>query len=161
MVDEKEQLVRFLDSDLYKKSLNWQLEHGCRLCPLDRELAVTLEMKALTASRRNVEELIESLEAEPQAFNRFVEGKLSVLKSDDEEEYPPGEEVPLDERAKTVKSLGYPETFLVAHLCEFTLLRQAPEELEAYAKRYRIPKAKKYAKTVTKCFNEAREKARQ
>lgn len=159
MVDSA--LLQLVQSERYLQSLDWHIQQGRNILPLDPEVDIPLEAKALAASECTIVELIQSLEEEPLAFQWFVESEITAFASDDEEEYPPGEEIPEDERQETIAVHGFPTTFLIKSLCEFTILRHRPESIEAYAKRYRIPQAKKYAKTVARLFKEAREKAAQ
>lgn len=159
MVDSA--LLQLVQSERYLQSLDWHIQQGRNILPLQPEVDIPLGAKALAVSECTTGELSQSLEEEPLVFQWFVDSKVAAFASDDEEEYPPGEEVPEDERPETIAELGFATTFLIGPLCEFTILRHRPESIEAYAKRYRIPQAKKYAKTVARLFKEAREKAAQ
>src|SRR5512140_1594939 len=147
MVDAVElALSRLVDSDLYKECLRWHIDRGCKIVPLDPKLAIGLEMQALAATGCTVSQLLETLTAQPEVFNAFVAAKLTELEGDTAEDYPAGEKPPREERAKVLATVGFPATFLIGHLAEFTLLKLKPDDFPAYAQRYRLPKAKKYAK---------------
>lgn len=148
MVDETEQLKQLLASVEYEQTLGWHVNRGCKIIALDPQIALALEMTTVAASGCSVAELVESTRAEPLAFNWFVAGKLAAFDVDDAQEHP-----------QTVDEGGYPKSFLIGHLCEFSLLRTRPDEFEEYAKRSRIPQAKAYAKTVAQLFDNARKKA--
>ena len=151
-----QQLADLLASHPYRAALEWHARRGLKLVPMDSQLALTLAGKALAVSQRSVADLRHVLEAEVDAFNAFVCAKLSKFLHKDEEEYPRGETPPEEERAKTIELVGYPETFLVPHLCEFAVASLAPDDLEGYAKRHRLPKAKQYAKDVLRLFQDSR-----
>ena len=152
---EEEALAEFVASDTYKQHIRWHQEKGCKLAHLDAKKAVRIVMPALAASGCTVAQLAEVLAHQPVAFDHFVQTKLAALEGNVDEDYPPGEKPPAEERPKLVASVGYPETFLVGHLAEFALLTNNPSDFEAYARRYRLPKAKKYAKDMFRLFKQA------
>lgn len=69
----------------------------------------------------------------------------------DEEEYPEGEEQDPDGESET---LGYGTGFAVGYAIYHNFLANLPSELKAYLKNRRIPKHTKFAKTLTRLFDE-------
>jgi hypothetical protein len=159
--DQSHDLAALVNSTSYRRALEWQVQQGLKIVPMDPKLALALALKAVVASGRTIADLAQMLDVFPMAFNKFVMAKLGKFTGDDEEEYPPGEAPAKSDRPKTLQVLGYPESFLVAHLCEFALASVSPAEVEEYAKRYRIPKAKKYAKEVLRLFQQANSTAKE
>jgi hypothetical protein len=156
--DQTQQLANLIASALYIDVLRSHVARGLKLVAMDQEIALSLVTEALQASGKQVSELRRVLDSDRVAFNHFVEAKLALFSNDNKEDYAPGEIPPKEERAKTLVVHGYPETFLIPHLCEYCIASSDPSDLEAYAKRYRLPKAKHYAKSVIRLFKEARSK---
>jgi hypothetical protein len=159
-VTEEEALARFVESEAYQQHLRWHVENGCKLAELDTAMALRLAMRAVAAAGCTVAQMAEALARQPVVFDHFVTLKLAALAGDQEEDYPPGEEPPAEERPKVLSFVGYPATFLVGHLAEFTVLTNHPDDFEAYARRYRLPGAKKYAKHMLRLFKQAQAAAR-
>ena len=156
MVDDKTQeLSELINSDLYRAALEHHVQQGLKVVPMDPRVALMLAAKAVAASKKEVAALVSVLQSSPVAFANFVTAKIRVFANDKREDYPPGEVPPKEERPKTLALVGYPETFLVAHLCEFAIASSNPGDLEGYAKRFRLPGATKYAKEVLHVFREA------
>ncbi len=156
MVAELSQdLGTLMQSGPYRETLRWHQDRGLKIVPMDRKIALALAAKAVIAAECPVADLVRVLETSAPAFNLFVEAKLARFSGDNSDEYPRGEAPPKEERPRTLEVAGYPESFLVVHLCEFTLAAHGAAALEAYAKRYRLPKAKQYAKDVLRIFGAA------
>jgi hypothetical protein len=148
----------FLGSALYQNAVAWHVQRGRKVIPLEPRVEQLLALNAVAASGCTVEEIRTALRGNLDAFNAYASARLDLFQGDSEEEYPPGETPPREERAKTLSIDGYPNMFLVSPLIEFTIMRSRPSELEAFVRRYRIPNASKHSKTLLALFSRMNER---
>ncbi len=148
----RDDMAAFLASPSYRASLAWHSDRGCTITPLEKNISISIALKALKASGCTIEQLAAILDSDFERFNAFASARMKLYRNDEPEEYPPGEEPGPEDRPKTLAVLGYPEVFLVVPLVEFAILSSCPADVEAFAKRYRMPKAKEHARLLRDLF---------
>ncbi|MCC6287217.1 MAG: hypothetical protein IT249_04975 [Chitinophagaceae bacterium] len=110
------------------------------------------DMGRLKAAKVNAEVLERLLEEHMDSVLKFSVLKIGY-RFDEEEDFPPGEELDDDDKPKTIEVLPYYKDFLVTALVEFYLLKDKPSELNPYLKATRIPHAKKYEKQLKDIYS--------
>ena len=112
-----------------------------------------MDRKNVEASGFAVEELQRILEADSDPLTRFSVAKIRQLRGEPiAQDYPPGEEPDEDDADRVIEERGFAKGFLLINLVEYSLLKERPDELEAYLKRRRTPQLKQYATQLRELF---------
>jgi hypothetical protein len=143
-----EDLKEFIESEYYKKTTEAIIKNtNIDIINEQNDIISSLEAAAVNRSELTIKELKNTLYEHNKIIIDFSIHKF--LATHNIEELQEGQQEP----DKTHRLEGYSKGFLVANIIEYSLALKSYQDLEDYLRKSRIPRAKYYAKKVSRIID--------
>lgn len=143
-----------LGSQLYSECCNSLKKYGAKILDIRASDSVRSQ-RDVDVSCFSVSDVKLLLESKKDELLKYFLIKDSLIISDQEEEFPKGEEQADDEESEVIEDLGFSYSALVLCAIEFLYLDKSPVEINSWLKARRVPKAKAYIKEIRSYYEKA------
>ena len=150
MVENTKDLYNFILSAQYKNILDQLVDlTGISIYTEYDETIFKFDKNRLEMSNVSLHDMETLMQTDNSQFISFCAAKIELFKSQpNKQEFPKGEET--EDFDQKEQLLGFSRGILAMYAIEFLLARKGQKDLEEYAKKARIPFAKKYAQDILK-----------